>query len=261
MRIVSAVLVALLVGILGFGCSNSAVGPAQQALTLPSESTMMIPSFLGANPGQGKIAADIQNPALVSWVAVTYWTVGVNLALAQPRTAFIAVRVLGKAAPITNGWTWTLTNADTTVVLTGIVDGDSVRWSMVANSPSLQNYTYFTGASTLDAHSGNWIFYDTTKVANQYPAVAKVSYNVTSASIATAKVEIIKQADANYGAHLEWEVNGDARAFEAHDAVKDETVLITWSALTEAGSIENITTGDKGCWDTKVNSHATIACQ
>jgi hypothetical protein len=227
---------------------------------LPPASSMTIPSFNGQDGLAKQHKAESNFAVLFSSVAVGYWTLTVQLALVQPVVLFaLAHSTQPEPLPDNSGWVWTIGNLKYQARLVGKVEQDSVRWSMIVTGGNLVDYKWFDGTATITGKSGYWTFYDTAAVNGEYPGFYRFEYEIGD-PIEQVKASVVKQDDPDYGCFLKWAADGDDRSFEAYDAKKPETVLISWDAVTEAGSVENLTTGEKYCWDTKENGQVDIPC-
>ena len=242
------------------GCAKSPIGPGSQVPQLPSTLSMSIPSMGDQGLGKQSAAASTIAHGLAAY-AVSYWSLTVQLALLEPVTLFAITHSVDPTPLDDNGgYVWEIGDANFSAQLTGRVENDSVRWSMAVSGGALNDFVWFEGVSTVTGKHGTWTFYDTAMTGGQYPAFVQFAYDVRNQADAEVKVSIIKQDDQYFGNYLQWAVDGDACTFEAYDAQTPETILISWNKVTESGSVENVTTGAKACWDTKVNGYQDISC-
>ncbi|MBD3419160.1 MAG: hypothetical protein GF398_03480 [Chitinivibrionales bacterium] len=263
MRNIIISLAALFAILLTLGCSSFSVGPAQtvgKKPELPSVASMEIPP-LGESDALAKAAAAKTNIAyLTATTAVSYWTLTIELALLEPVALFaLAHTVDPEPLPDNSGSVWTIGDNGFQAQLTGKVAADSVRWSMSVTGGDLVNFVWFEGTSTITGNAGYWVFHDTTLASGIYPELIKFTYE-TSDAREEVKVEVVKQNDIEYGSYLQWTALGAEMFFESFDATQPETVLISWNEAVESGYIENVTSGEKYCWDTKSNGHKDIPC-
>jgi hypothetical protein len=265
MKYFISIMLAACVALMSAGCGKMSVGPeVAKALTLPPQSSMSVPSFI--QTGNAKVSAtNTQIAATMAYVAVAEFTLAVELALLEPAALFAICHSTQPVALEDNsGWKWEVGDAKFSAVLVGRVEGDSARWSMTVNGGDLQDFTWYTGTSTITGKAGYWMFYDTLKVAGEYPEAIKISYEAGTPT-EQVKLEIVKAGDPDLGNYIQWTAAGDDRTFVAHDAYSEDalgpdTVTIAWDQVTEAGSIQVASSGEKYCWDTKANNHQDIAC-
>jgi hypothetical protein len=266
-KLVSLLVGVALVGGMGFNCKSptGSGGPVPVKPVLPSEKSMTMPAFISTDSDLNKTSASSTHVAVtLACGAVVYWTVAANLALLVPRTLFVLTLTLGQASALddNSGWQWKVNNNQgDSARLTGQVSGDSVRWNMYVTNKTLKNFLWFKGTSTITGNSGYWIFNDSTNAA-----ALKFAYTRVDLSTGSVKAEVVKTGDPALGSYLEWSAAGDARTFVAFDNNTQTntkapiTYTITWSYLTEAGSISVPKTGEKYCWDAKANKHVDIPC-
>jgi hypothetical protein len=244
------------------GCTGFSLGPKQAgAPSLPSETTMSIPSLGSSSQGLAKhsATADTSSSFIIAYLAVSYWTLTVQAALFEPVALFkICHRTQPKALDDNSGWKWVVADNGFSATLVGRVEGDSVRWSMTVSGGVLSNFKWFDGTSTITGYNGYWTFHDT---AAGNPGVIRFAYNVAGYQEGNVTVSVINPASADYNSYLSWTSNGLNKSFEAYSSKTGEKYLISWNDLSEAGSIENVVTQQTWCWDSKVNNHRNIACQ
>jgi hypothetical protein len=164
-----------------------------------------------------------------------------------------------------SGWKWQVTHGEFSAVLIGRVEADSARWSMTVSGGDLQDFTWYTGTSTITGKAGYWMFYDTAKVAGVYPEAIEISYEAGTPT-EQIKLEIVKEGDVDEGNYLQWTATGDERTFVAYDVYNEDaqgpdTFTVAWDEVTEAGYIHVASSDQKYCWDTKDNNHQDIVCQ
>jgi len=220
---------------------------------------MTIPEFGSAN-GLGKSAApETHFAATLAYLTVSYWTVTVQLALLQPAMLFkICHSTQPTPLPDNSGWVCRVSdNKGFSAELTGRVENDQVQWTMSVSGGTLSNFVWFTGTSVITGREGSWTFYDT--ASGGTPSI-RFDYYMTDARN-TVTVTVIDERNAGNSSYLEWAERGNDMSFEAFDAGKNEKFLISWDKFTETGSISNLTSNEKYCWDTKQNGHVDIACQ
>jgi hypothetical protein len=261
MKKVSLIILAAVALIGTIGCNNiNPVGDAgQDAPSLPPAASMTIPEF-GSADGLGKSALpETHFASTLAYLAVSYWTTTVQLALLQPAMLFkICHSTQPSPLPDNSGWVWKVSdNNGFSAELTGRVENDQVQWTMSVSGENLSNFVWFTGASVITGRQGSWTFYDT--VGGGTPSI-RFTYELTDAQN-TVNVMVIDENSAGKGSYLQWTERGNDMSFEAYGAEKNEKFLIAWNKISEAGSISNLITGEKYCWDTKQNGHVDIACQ
>jgi hypothetical protein len=245
--------------LLAIGCTTTTLGPSEANPQLPPASSMAIPQ-MGSQGMAKQSAVESNNAFAIAYYAVSYWTLNVRLALLEPATLFVlAHNAEPKPLDDNSGWQWLISNGQFSATLVGRVSGDSVRWSMTVNGGSLQDFTWYTGTSTITGKNGSWTFYDTSLVNGEHPATIRFDYSVGSPT-ESVKVSVVNPADTSYGCYLLWTAAGSEKTFEAFDAKKPETILIGWNDVTEAGYLQNVTTGEKACWGSKETGHADIVC-
>jgi hypothetical protein len=183
----------------------------------------------------------------------------VQLALVEPVILFkMCHSTRPSPLPDNSGWVWSVSNNNGfSAELTGRVENDQVQWSMSVSGGTLSDFVWFTGTSTITGREGSWTFYDTANGGT--PSIA-FSYQVTDVKN-SVRVTVVDQRSAGIGSYLEWVEQGTAMSFEAFGSEKNEKFIIAWDKVTEAGSIENLVTTEKYCWDTKENNHQDIACE
>jgi hypothetical protein len=261
MKKVSLIILAAVALIGTIGCNNiNPVGDAgQDAPSLPPAASMTIPEF-GSADGLGKSALpETHFASTLAYLAVSYWTTTVQLALLQPAMLFkICHSTQPSPLPDNSGWVWKVSdNNGFSAELTGRVENGQVQWTMSVSGENLSNFVWFTGASVITGRQGSWTFYDT--VGGGTPSI-RFTYEFTDAHN-TVNVMVINESNAGKGSYLQWTERGNDMSFEAYGAEKNEKFLIAWNKISEAGSISNLITGEKYCWDTKQNGHVDIACQ
>ena len=261
MRVPSLLGATALVCAVSIGCSNTSVGPSQAGVpALPPQSSMSIPSI--APTGLGKVSAVNSTIAVtLAYQAVRYWTVNVRESLRDPAALFALCHNNAAAVALgdNSGYTWEVGNTVFHAALIGRVESDSARWSMTVSGGGLSNFTWYRGTSTITGNAGYWDFYDTSLVNGVHPAVIRMSYNA-SGDDGTFKVAVVNSADSSFGSYLSWTSSGTSKSFSAFNAPKSEQISIRWNDLTEAGTLENVATGEKACWDSETNGHADIPC-
>jgi hypothetical protein len=260
MKKVSCIVLAAFMLLGTIGCTSfNPVGAEKEAPNLPPESSMSIPSFAGTE-GLAKEAIPETKIAFgLAFLTVTYWTVTVKLALLQPYALFaICHSTQPTPLPDNSGWVWNVSdNKGFSAELTGRVANDQVQWTMSVSGGTLSNFVWFTGTSVITGRQGSWTFYDT--ASGGTPSI-RFDYTITDQQN-TVKVTVIDERNAGKGSYLEWTERGNDMSFEAFDAAKNDKLLIAWDKVSEAGSISNLVSGEKYCWDTKQNGHIDITCQ
>ena len=249
------------VALLGtIGCNNfNPVGAGQDAPNLPPETSMTIPEF-GGDAGLGKSAQSETYFAFpLAYLAVSYWTTTVQLALLQPALLFtLCHSTRPSPLPDNSGWIWNVRdNNGFSAELIGRLENDQVRWTMTVSGGNISNFVWFTGVSVITGRQGTWTFNDT---INGGTPLVQFTYEITDAKN-IVKMTMIDQTRPDANSYLQWSEQGSAMTFKAYGAEKNEKYLISWDKITEAGSIENLVNQDKYCWDTKQNNHADITCQ
>jgi hypothetical protein len=260
MKKVSLTILAALALIGTIGCNNiNPVGAGLEAPNLPPTASMTIPEFGGAN-GLGKSAQpETHFASTLAYLTVSYWTAAVQLALIEPAILFKICHST-KPSPLhdNSGWVWNASNnSGFSAELTGRVENDQVQWTMSVSGGNLSNFVWFTGISVITGRQGSWTFYDT--VSGGTPSI-RFTYEITDAQN-TVKAMVIDERSADKGSYLQWTERGNDMSFEAFGAEKNEKFLIAWDKITEAGSISNMVSAERYCWDTKQNGHVDIACQ
>jgi len=257
------------------GCANWSMNPSSaKDIALPTEKSMEMPAFAIASQPSGALqkstgtAEPTYFAATIAYTAVVFWTTVVQANLYTPVELFKLVHRYGKAEdlPDQSGRQWTVTDANSgfSAALTGKIAQDSVRWSMSVSGGTLTDFVWYEGTSTITGKSGYWVFHDT---AEGYPAVFKISYdvNIDGETKGGVVLSVIDQANVNYGNYIKWSWDGTARAFETYDVANDKGVsekyLISWDAVSEAGSIENLIDNQKYCWAEKSLNHMDIQCR
>jgi hypothetical protein len=262
---------ALGVVLLGAGCMmNTSVGPKELsgALTLPSKESMTIPvpSFATDKNGASKKTAVASQFAVgIARIEVGYWTGVVAIGLLVPVTVFSwCLDAEPAPLPDNSGYVWVVGNDTLNAALTGRVSGDSVRWTMSITAGEVKDFVWFEGTSTITGKAGYWVFYDDGENNDEHIASVRFSYNCPEPKFGTVKVEIIDPANIDYENYLEWSSSGDNKTFEGFDKLnkegKPDKFLIAWNEVTGAGSITNLITDVKACWDVAANDYADIVC-
>jgi hypothetical protein len=261
MKKLLAVVVTGAMMLMAVGCTKSSLGPAEAgAPTIPSAATMQIPQ-LGQDAGAlSKATVNDTIAYSLAKIAVVYWTLTVEGALAAPVALFKIARLMKPTKLSDNsGWQWVIppTKDGFTATLVGRVAQDSVRWSMSVTGGALTNFIWFEGTATITGTNGYWTFHDTTSL---HPALVRFTYNISAAYYGDITATVVDPANAHYQSYLKWTSSGTTKYFDGFDSAKNEQYRISWDSVTEAGYVMNVTNGNKACWDTKANNHRDIPC-
>ena len=270
------ILLSVMIVLMSIGCDQKVTGltevptegPTEVQLSdapaLPPEATMSIPDMGGDGGGTKRSAKPIATYSKINigiaTLAVGYWTGVVKLALIKPVALFILTHSVNPVPlPDNSGWQWSVSNCNYTATLISKEQGDSIYWAMNVTGGGLTNYTWFDGTSTKDGKSGRWTFYNVSSSGGTNAAVYKFTYELTD-STEDVKVQVVDKENDAFKSYLQWIAEGNMRTFRGYNSQKEETIIIEWNMVTEAGSIKNLRTGNQFCWDTKNSNHRDIAC-
>jgi hypothetical protein len=240
------------------GCDTSGSGPNDDAPTVvaPGAFDLSDATFPEGANAQGGANANWTNAAL----RVGLVTLAVKVHLVVPQLATAAAL---QADPFVEDGTWIWANTvrinqtDVTFRLEGTPEGQEVDWRMIISTDEelsgarYANFVLYTGTTSLDGREGEWqLYYD---IEGERTQVLTADFDVTSSTVRelTFRVpETNPNPDAR-GATIRYARDGDARAFDVHEADPARTHAVEWSGSTHAGSLTawNYNGGARACWD------------
>lgn len=129
-----------------------------------------------------------------------------------------------------------------------------MRISTTGVTPQLNNFLWYEGRAKLDNKTGYWEIYDAQRPANAVK-VLRIDWQATDQNHATLELTAVESGVPSFGDQVTYNTNGAVRNVTYKDASDNVTVLISWDATTNAGSITapNYKDGNKACWDSQLN--------
>ncbi len=182
-------------------------------------------------------------------------------AVAPPATLFAAARLYEPTPQSDGSWVWSysvdIEYVTFTASLTGMMEGDETRWSMVvsANAPlrPVASFLWYQGVCTEMNTSGTWEFFDITTPTEQNPtATVEWTADVDNKTAHLLLKNVDTRPDAKYtGDILDYTVGSEIASIIYADASESEVWSITWGTETGEGSLRvpEYNGGEKACWN------------
>lgn len=255
------------------GNVNPDGGSVSEAPPLPPDESMAVDLSLFDEDVDGGIRA----PAVATYlnfgnaaVRVASINAALAAAVAAPATLFAAARLYEPTPQSDGTWLWsysvTIEYVTFTASLTGEMDGDETRWSMVVstNVPlrPVVSFLWYQGVCTDNNASGTWEFFDITTPIEQNPtATVDWTADVDSKAAHLLLKNVDTRPEAEYaGDILSYDVGSEIASIVYTDASESEVWSITWDTETGEGSLRvpEYNDGEKACWN---NLKQDAACQ
>ncbi len=231
--------------------SNSSDSFENEAPALIDAEAFSMDTSLFGSPGKEQAGANFTAAALRVWPVSTI--ISANLIL----PALITSAAVQTDPTYDDGWVWetniTADGKDVGFRLTATPGPAGVDWNMTVSYSdgivTIDDLLLYSAQSALNGKSGTWrLFYP---IDGQTVNVLTADFEVTDADTKRIVFSVTGGPYENVGDSVEYSRDGDTRSFDWSQSSESKSHLITWDALTKAGSITatDYNDGAQACWN------------
>lgn len=246
-----------------FACSDesTAPDPVEAAPELPPTSTMQM-DFGFFSPGARTAlgTAGAESAAHWNWINAIVRVTAIQLitleVLGPPATAFGLALGTEPEKVDRDTWRWEYTwregGENATIELEGSWAVNGVDWMLwVSGNVDGQTFDHdlwYRGHSSLDGHTGHWIFTD---LEDDPSEVARLDWSSSGISGDELELGIIDPESPDFGDHIAFSSAGSTCTVEWTDESENDVSFVTWDENTGVGSLQvpDYNEGRRACWD------------
>lgn len=150
-------------------------------------------------------------------------------------------------------WIWAYTvpwgTSYATIELNGtLVEVTEIDWTMLVSGTmqGLTRFSWVTGHSNTDGHSGSWTLYDIRVPQTQTEAL-RIDWSRAAQDEVDLNYHNILATSDTYGDSLNYSLDGTLAAVALHDVSEGTSTRVHWDTLTGDGKLIGAA-GDSCCW-------------